>query len=453
MSNLQFGMALFAGMLALMAIRVPIAISMFVPGAVGYVILAGVDPFLNHLKGAAYARFSVYDLSVIPLFMLMGAFAVQSGLSKALFGFSNGLLGRFRGGMAMAGVLASAAFGSICGSAVATTATVAQTALPEMRRFNYSGRLATAALAAGGTLGILLPPSVTLVVYAILTEQNISKLFLAAYVPGIIAAVGYVLAIAVFVRLYPGHAPEPTTPSRDEFVESAKKVWPIALIFIMVFGGIYGGVFTPTEGASIGTAMTFITAVASGGLNLAKFKLAVLSTAQTSGMIFMIFMGADMLNAALALSQMPTELANAVGHLGIPPLLIMAGIMVFYIILGCVMDEMSMIMLTIPVLFPVVMGLDFFGLPTPEKAMWFGILILMVVEIGMIFPPVGLTVYIMNGLAKDVPMSETYKGVVPFLISDAIRMTLLILFPVLTLWLVRVSECGWKGECFLAAIR
>ena len=440
MTNLQVGLALFGAMLALMALRVPIAISMFVPGAVGYVFLAGWGPLLNHLKSAPYARFSVYDLTVIPLFMLMGAFAVQSGLSKALFGFANGLLGRFKGGMAMAGVLASAAFGSICGSAVATTATVAQTALPEMRRHNYSGRLSTAALAAGGTLGILLPPSVTLVVYAILTEQNISKLFIAAYVPGIIAAVGYMIAIAIYVRLYPQHAPIPASPSRDEFVESIKNVWPIAMIFVVVFGGIYGGFFTPTEGASFGTALTFITAVARRGLTVEKFKQSVLSTAQTSGMIFMIFMGADMLNAALALSQMPTQLADFVGHLGLPPLVIMGGIMVFYIILGCVMDEMSMIILTVPVLFPIIMGLDFFGLPPPEKALWFGILILMVVEIGMIFPPVGLTVYIMNGLAKDVSMSETYKGVIPFLMSDAVRLTILIMFPGVTLWLVRLTN-------------
>jgi tripartite ATP-independent transporter DctM subunit len=370
--------------------------------------------------------------------MLMGAFAVQSGLSKALFGFANGLLGRFRGGMAMAGILASAAFGSISGSAVATTATIAQTALPEMRRFHYSGRLATAALAAGGTMGILLPPSVTLVVYAILTEQNISRLFLAAYVPALIAAAGYVLAIAVYVRLYPGHAPEPARPERAEFIDSAKKVWPIALIFVLVFGGIYGGFFTPTEGASVGTATTFVIAVAAGGMTREKFTQSVLATAQTSGMIFMIFMGADMLNASLALSQMPALLAAAVGNLGIAPLAVMTGIMVFYVILGSVMDEMSMIILTIPVLFPVVMGMDFFGLPEGEKALWFGILILMVVEIGMICPPVGLTVYVMNGLAKDVPMAETYKGVIPFLISDALRMTLLILFPGITLWLVRL---------------
>jgi tripartite ATP-independent transporter DctM subunit len=435
-SNLSIGIALFAAMLALMAIRVPIAIAMFVPGAVGYVLLSGWNPLLNHLKGAVFGRFSVYDLSVIPLFMLMGAFAMHGGLSKALFDFANGLLGRFRGGMAMAGVLACAAFGSISGSSVATTATIAQVAYPEMRRIHYSGRLATAALAAGGTLGILLPPSVTLMIYAILTEQNIAKLFLAAYVPGIIAAAGYILAVAVYVRVRPEHAPQTVAPTREQFLRSAIDVWPILAIFLVVFGGIYGGLFTPTEGASIGAAMTFLIALARGGLGRERFGASLLSTAQTSGMIFMIFMGADMMNACLALSQLPTELASAVAHAGIPPLAIITAIMLFYILLGCVMDELSMIMLTIPVIFPVVMGLDFYGLAPADKAIWFGILILMVVEIGMIFPPVGLNVYIMNGLAKDVPMAETYKGVVPFLISDAIRMALLILFPGITLWLV-----------------
>ncbi|MFN0317488.1 MAG: TRAP transporter large permease, partial [Burkholderiales bacterium] len=289
---------------------------------------------------------------------------------------------------------------------------------------------------AGGTLGILLPPSVTLMIYAILTEQNISKLFLAAYIPGLIAASGYILAIAIYVRLYPEHAPNVSKPGAGEFARSVAGVWPIAVIFLAVFGGIYGGICTPTEGASIGTALTFATALARRGLNMEKFKQSLLSTAQTSGMIFMIFMGADMMNACLALSQLPAELASSVAQAGIPPLAIMAAIMAFYILLGCVMDELSMIMLTIPVIFPVVMGLDFFGLPPTDKALWFGILILMVVEIGMIFPPVGLNVYIMNGIAKNVPMSETYKGVVPFLISDAVRMALLILFPGITLWLV-----------------
>jgi tripartite ATP-independent transporter DctM subunit len=307
-----------------------------------------------------------------------------------------------------------------------------------MRRINYSGRLATAALAAGGTLGILLPPSVTLMIYAILTEQNISRLFLAAYIPGLIAAAGYILAIGIYVRLYPQHAPKTQVPSREQFVSSTLSVWPILAIFVVVFGGIYGGFFTPAEAASIGCAMTFLTALLRGGLGRERFAAALLSTAQTSGMIFMIFIGADMMNAALALSQLPGALASVVANAGIPPLAIMAAIMLFYVLLGCVMDELSMIMLTIPVIFPVVMGLDFYGLPPTEKAIWFGILILMVVEIGMIFPPVGLNVYIMNGLAKDVPMAETYRGVVPFLISDAIRMTLLILFPGITLWLARM---------------
>ena len=436
MSTMSIGLALFAGMLVLMAIRVPIAISMFVPGALGYIALSGWDPLLAHLKGAVYGRVSVYDLSVIPLFMLMGAFAVHGGLSKALFDFANALLGRFRGGMAMAGVLACAAFGSISGSTVATTATIAQVAYPEMRRIGFSGRLATAALATGGTMGVLLPPSVTLMVYAILTEQNITKMFLAAYIPALLAAIGYLLAIAVVVRLQPEQAPAAQAASGREVLAAALKVWPILTIFIVVFGGIYGGLFTATEGAAIGNVLTFAITLLRREMNRERLLASIRTTAQTSGMIFLIFIGADMINASLALSQLPAQLGDVVSHLQISPVVVMAGIMVFYIVLGCVMDEMSMILLTVPTLFPVVMGMDFFGLGAADKALWFGILILTVCEIGMIFPPVGLNVYIMNGLAKDVPMVETYKGVVPFLITDAIRLSLLIAFPSLTLWLV-----------------
>ena len=436
MSTMSIGLTLFAGMLVLMAVRVPIAISMFVPGALGYIALSGWDPLLAHLKGAVYGRVSVYDLSVIPLFMLMGAFAVHGGLSKALFDFANALLGRFRGGMAMAGVLACAAFGSISGSTVATTATIAQVAYPEMRRIGFSGRLATAALATGGTMGVLLPPSVTLMVYAILTEQNITKMFLAAYIPALLAAIGYLLAIAVVVRLQPDQAPAAQAASGREVLAAALKVWPILTIFIVVFGGIYGGLFTATEGAAIGNVLTFAITLLRREMNRERLLASIRTTAQTSGMIFLIFIGADMINAALALSQLPAQLGDVVSHLQISPVVVMAGIMVFYIVLGCVMDEMSMILLTVPTLFPVVMGMDFFGLGAADKALWFGILILTVCEIGMIFPPVGLNVYIMNGLAKDVPMVETYKGVVPFLVTDAIRLSLLIAFPSLTLWLV-----------------
>ncbi len=436
MSTMAIGLSMFGAMLVLMAVRVPIAIAMFVPGAVGYMALAGWFPLLSHLKGAVYGRVSVYDLSVIPLFMLMGAFAVQGGLSKALFDFANALLGRFKGGMAMAGVMACAAFGSISGSTVATTATIAQVAYPEMRRINYSGRLATAALATGGTMGVLLPPSVTLMVYAILTEQNITKMFLAAYVPALLAAVGYLIAIAVIVRIHPDQAPQAQAAPASEVLAAALKVWPILAIFLVVFGGIYGGLFTATEGAAIGNIMTFAITLVRGEMTRGKLVEAIRTTAQTSGMIFLIFIGADMINASLALSQLPAQLADLVSHLQITPVVVMAGIMLFYVFLGCVMDEMSMILLTVPTLFPVIMGMDFFGLAAGDKALWFGILILTVCEIGMIFPPVGLNVYIMNGLAKDVPMTETYKGVVPFLITDGLRLALLIAFPSLTLWLV-----------------
>lgn len=438
MSPMLIGISLFLAMLLLMVIRVPIAVAMFVPGAVGYIALSGWDPLMAHLRGAVYGRVSVYDLSVIPLFMLMGAFAVNGGLSKALFDFANALLGRFKGGMAMASILACAAFGAISGSTVATTATIAQVAYPEMRRINYSGRLATAALATGGTMGVLLPPSVTLMVYAILTEQNITKTFLAAYVPAILAAVGYVFAIAIYVRIKPQYAPEARAASGSEVLQSAAGVWPIALIFVAVFGGIYGGVFTPTEGAAIGATLTFIISLLKRQLTIPKAIESIRTTAVTSGMIFMIFIGADMINASLALSQLPNQLADLIAHAAVPPVLVMAAIMLFYVILGCVMDEMSMILLTVPVVFPVIMGLDFFGLDASEKALWFGVLILSVCAIGMIFPPVGLNVYIMNGLAKDVPMIETYKGVMVFLTWDFIRLALLILFPGITLWLVRM---------------
>lgn len=425
-------------MLGLMALRVPIAIAMFVPGAVGYALMAGPGVLLNHLKGAPWARLSLYDLSVIPLFLLMGQFATQGGLSRALFRFTSALIGHRRAGMAMAAVLACAMFGTICGSSVATAATVTQVALPEMLRHQYSGRLATATLAAGGTLGILIPPSVVLVVYAILTEQNIAKLFAAAFVPGAIAAAGYILAIAVYVRLVPGHAPDQLLARPGERLAAARDVWPIGAIFVVVFGGIYGGLFTPTEGAGVGAAGTLITAVAKRELGWAALRRAFLGTAETTAMVFLIFLGADMLNAALALSQMPMQLAQAVTHLALPPVAVVAGILVFYIILCSVMDELSMIILTVPILIPVVMELPLYGLTSTEKAIWFGILVLSVVEIGLIAPPVGLNVYVVNSLAGDVPMAETYRGVLPFLASDAVRVTLLLAFPALSLWAVRL---------------
>jgi C4-dicarboxylate transporter DctM subunit len=438
MSGLTLGLAMFAGMLALMALRVPIAIAMFIPGALGYLSIAGEAPFFNMLKGIAYARLSNYDLSVIPLFLLMGAFATQGGLSRALFAFANALIGHVRGGIAMASVLACAAFGTVCGSSVATCATVTQVALPEMRRHGYSGRLSTATMAAGGTLGILIPPSVVLIVYAILAEQNIARLFAAAMVPGILGAGLYIAAIAIYVRLYPAQGPAQARHGAAELLAAAKDVWPIALIFLVVFGGIYGGFFTPTEGAAVGAASTFLSALLKGEMGLEAFKRSFLSTAETAGFVFMIFLGADMLNSALALSQMPMRIAEVVGGLDMPAVAVIGCIMLLYLLLSSVMDELAMIILTVPILFPLVMELDLYGLRATEKAIWFGILVLSVVEVGLIAPPVGLNVYVVNSLAPDVPMLETYKGVAVFLTADLVRITLVLAFPGLSLWLMRL---------------
>ena len=436
MSPVTLALAIFAIMLVLMALRTPIAVAMFVAGCAGYIAQAGWAPLSGFLNTQAFARFASYDLSVIPLFILMGNFATQGGISKALFGFAAAVMGRFRGGLAMAAVLASAAFGSICGSSVATAATITSVALPEMKRHGYSGRLSTGTLAAGGTLGILIPPSVPLVIYAILAEQNIAKLFAAAMVPGIIAMLGYMVAIAIYVRVVPGQAPDNDTVNEKITLQTLAGVVPIGIVFVIVFGGIYGGLFTPTEGAAVGAASTFVAALLKRELTLAKLKLCFYATAEGSAMIFLIFLGADLMNAALALTQVPAQLSSVVLSWGLSPLMVVSAILLFYVVLGAVMDELSMILLTIPIFFPMIIGLDF-GMPKESVAIWFGILVLMTVGFGLLAPPVGLNVYVVNSLAKDVPIAESYRGVMPFLISDVFRTLLLLFFPGISLWLVK----------------
>ncbi len=435
MTPVTLALLIFAMMLLLMAIRTPIAVAMFVAGSVGYLLQGGWHPYSSFLNTQAFARFASYDLSVIPLFILMGNFASQGGISKALFGFAAAVMGRFRGGLAMAAVLACAAFGAICGSSVATAATITSVALPEMRKHGYSGRLATGTLAAGGTLGILIPPSVPLVIYAILAEQNIAKLFAAAMVPGLIAMVGYMIAIAIYVRLVPGHAPEHDEAPRLT-LQALTGILPIAVIFFIVFVGIYSGKFTPTEGAAVGAASTFVAALARREITWKGFKFCFYATAEASAMIFLIFLGADLMNAALALTQVPAQLAREVLSWGLAPVAVVSAILLLYVVLGAVMDELSMILLTIPIFFPMIIGLDF-GMPKESVAIWFGIMVLMTVGFGLLAPPVGLNVYVVNSLARDVPISESYRGVMPFLISDTLRTLLLLFFPPISLWLVK----------------
>ena len=424
--------------MVLLALRIHIGIAMFMIGASGFVIMNEYSwmPLLYSLKNLAYARFSNYDLAVIPLFMLMGQFATNGGLSRSLFTCVNNFVGHFRGGVAMASVGACAAFGAICGSSLATAATMGQVALPELKRYNYSGSLATGALAAGGTLGIMIPPSVPLVIYAVLTQESIGKLFMAAIIPGLLAMLGYMLVIRIVVTLKPEAGPAGARVPLATSLRSLLGVTPILLVFVVVIVGIYDGWANPTEAASIGAAACGILAVVTGGMRLDGVVKSLVSTAEATAMIFLVLLGADMLNSGLAITQMPAELAQWVQTSGLPPLSVIFAILLIYIFLGCVMDSLSMILLTIPIFYPIVMGLDFWGMPVEDKSVWFGILALMVVEIGLVHPPVGMNIYIINKIAKDVPVMETFKGVLPFLASDLIRTILLVFFPVISLYLV-----------------
>lgn len=442
MSGIALGSLIFAGLMLMLVLRVPIGIAMFTAGAAGYVYLTDMQtlPLFNFLKNLAYARLSNYDIVVIPLFLLMGQFATHGGLSAALFRFVEAFMGHFKGGIAMASIGACAGFGAICGSSLATAATMGQVALPQLRRYGYSGALATGALAAGGTLGIMIPPSVPLVIYAILTQESIGKLFMAAVLPGLIAMVSYMLVIKIMVTLKPESGPAGPRMPWSERLRALLQVLPVLLVFVVVIVGIYGGWANPTEAAAIGAAACGVLAVLSGGMRIKGLRDSILGTAQATAMIYLVLLGADMLNTALALSQMPVELADWVQASHLSPMVVMVSILLIYIFLGCVMDSLAMILLTIPIFYPVVMGLDFYGMTTGDKSIWFGILALMVVEIGLVHPPVGMNVFIINRLAKDVPLVETFKGVVPFLISDFLRIAMLLLFPWVSLVLVHTFQ-------------
>ena len=362
-------------------------------------------------------------------------FATLSGMSAALFNAAASWLGHRKGGVAMAAVGASAGFGAICGSSLATAATMGHVALPELKKHGYSGALSTGAVAAGGTLGILIPPSVILVIFAVLTEQNIAKLFMAAFVPGILAAIGYLMVVAIYVRISPESAGvRARVPYGERFRELAT-IWPVVAIFVLVIGGIYTGIFTPTEAAAVGAAGTGLVALASRSLSRKGLKEAILGTASSTAMIFLIVLGAAALNGFLALSQLPQFAAGWVTEQGFNPWVVMAIVLLLYLVLGCVMDSLSMILLTVPIIFPMMSALDF-GLTPDEFAIWFGILVLIVVEVGLITPPVGMNLFIINSMAKGTRLSETFRGALPFVASDIIRTIILVAFPPITLGLV-----------------
>jgi C4-dicarboxylate transporter DctM subunit len=437
MSGMTIALVGFGVMLLLIALRMPVGLSMLVVGAVGFIHLSSWPAFFAYMKTNSYHQFANYTLSVIPLFILMGALAERSGISTALFKAAEAFAGRLRGGLAMAVIWACTAFGAICGSSVATTATFGRAALPELQRYKYDGGFATGTIAVGGTLGILVPPSVILVVYAITTEQNIAKLFKAALIPGLMAALFYCLAIAWVVRRKPHLAPQVPAPQAGSRGRLLASVWPVLLIGVTVVGGIYGGVFTPTEGAAVGAVSMLLVGLLQRTLDWSGIVQSLRQTAETTGMIFIILLGSEVFNAFLARSQFPMLAADWVAGLGLPPYMIMIALLAAYIVLGAVMDELAMLLLTLPIFFPIVQALDF-GLSGDELAIWFGILVLIVVGIGLTAPPIGLNVFVVSSIAKDVPIAATYRGVLPFIFMDLVRLALVVAFPGLALWLVRV---------------
>lgn len=431
------GLVGLASLIALIAIRVPIAHAMLVVGAIGIAILSGPQILLSQLKTLVYSQFSIYDLSVLPMFVLMGNIASRSGLSKDLFRAANAWLGWMRGGVAMSAIAACGGFGAVCGSSLATASTMGQIALPELRRYRYSPELATGTLAAGGVLGILIPPSVVLVVYAIVVEASIVDMFIAAFIPGLIAIAMFLLTIAIYVRVRPDAGPPGDRVTREEFIAATIGVGPVLAIFGAVIGGIYFGLFNPTPAAAVGVFLVTVLAFARRSVNLQGMKAALLETAKTAGMIYLILLGAQLLNIFMARGGVPQAAAEVMATSGLAPLEVLVLLLVALIALGCLMDSLSMILLAIPFFWPVISGLDF-GMSVEELKIWFGILALIVVELGLITPPVGMNVFVINSLARDVPMSRTFLGVMPFFGAEIVRVALLVAFPGLVLWLPKV---------------
>ena len=435
--ELLVGLAGLLGLLFLIALRIPIAYAMIVTGGIGVTILNGPLIFMSQLKDLAYIQFSIYDLSVVPMFVLMGNLATKAGLSRELFQAANAWVGWVRGGVAMSAIIACAGFGAVCGSSLATASTMGKVALPELRNYKYSGSLATGTLAAGGVLGILIPPSVVLVVYAIIVEANIIAMFMAAMIPGLLAVGLFLVTIAVYVRFFPESGPSREPMDRQEFWNATLGVLPVLGIFIAVIGGIYFGLFNPTPAAAAGVFLVGLLGIYRGLIKIPQLKAALLETAKTSGMIYLILLGAEMLKIFMSRGGVPQVAVEIMQSSGLDPITILLLMLMSLIILGCLMDSLSMILLAMPFFWPVIDGLDF-GLGPEELKIWFGILALIVVELGLITPPVGMNVFVIHAMAEDIPMSETFKGVMPFFGAELLRVLLLVAFPSIVLWLPRL---------------
>ncbi|HUT49789.1 MAG TPA: TRAP transporter large permease [Alphaproteobacteria bacterium] len=415
-------------MFVLLALGMPIGFALGVVGLVGSVIIIGSEPAFSMLGQTAFETVVTHELSVVPLFILMGYFATSSGLSEMLFRACNTWLGHRRGGLALATIGGCGSFAAICGSSLATAATMTQVALPEMRRYGYDERLATGAIAAGGTIGILIPPSVILVLYGILTETSIAELFAAGIIPGILTIAGFMVTVSIVTRINPKLGPR---GPKTTIVEKLRALWSVLLtlvLFLLVIGGIYTGAFTPTEAAGIGAVGAFVLTLAAGRMTSKVLVSCLTETVKTTAMIFTILIGAIMLNKFLTLGGLAGALGDFVVALNLSKQLTIIVILLIYFVLGCALDSLAMILLTIPIFFPIAtaIGVD---------PVWFGVIVVMVVEMGLISPPIGMNVFIIKGMAPDIALSQIYRGVLPFVIAQMILIALLVAFPVIATWL------------------
>ncbi len=421
----------FLAMFALIFARMPIGLALGLVGFAGYAVSVNVGPALA-LVGQTIRDVALsYTLSVIPMFVLMGNLVARAGLAQDLYTAANAFIGHRKGGLAMATIVACGGFASVSGSSVATAATMSKVSFPAMRAFGYSDRLAAGSIAAGGTLGILIPPSVIMVIYGVLTETHIGKLFAAGLLPGLLGILGYMAAVRWTVWRDPSAGPAGKRVLWLDRIRALRGVWGVLLLFMIVMGGIYGGIFTPTEAAGIGAVGAGVFAGLRGRLSLSVMYEVLSETARTTAMMFFVLMGALIFAEFISFSGMPEGLVEIVSGAGLPPLGVLALMMLIYLVLGCILDSLAMILLTVPVFFPIVIALGY-------DPVWFGILVVVVVEIGLITPPIGLNVFVLKAMLPDVPATRIFRGVVPFIAADVVRLAILLIFPPIALILPKL---------------
>lgn len=428
MSSALIGYICIGAMLLMIAVRVPIALAMAATGFIGFSWIVAFDPAMAILDSGPFETLSNYSFSPIPMFILMGVFASKARMSQELFDGARKLFGSWRGGMALAGVTSCGIFSAISGSSMATAASMSRVALPEMEKNGYAKSLASGTLAAGGTLGIMIPPSIALLLYALITEQSVGDMFIAGVIPGLLGLALYCITIALVVSLYPDLAQPGEKTTLMEKIIGLKGLTPFTGVFALIIGGIYTGLFTPTEAASVGAAGTFVIALMRG-MNFDQFVDAVQETLFMSSMIFFMIIGAEIFGYFLSVSRISFSLVEVVDSLQLSPYMILFCVLLLFILLGCVMDSIAMLLLTVPVVYPLVQAAGF-------DPIWFGIVAVITVELGLITPPVGMNVFVIKSVAPDIPIKEIFKGVFPFVLSDIVRLALIILFPVLAVGLI-----------------